>query len=96
MMELTAYDRGYASIDRTNVIGENDLGLSTRRPSWGSATIRLHLGWLSTQLQIDPTDQFRWGRYDALCDLLALHGPVLNPSVGSLFLGLCGSANKAS
>ncbi len=62
ILDGRAYDLGYATINS---------------PAWGPATIRLHLGWLTTQLRIDPADHFRWGRYDALCDLLARREPVL-------------------
>lgn len=57
-----AYDLGYATINSA---------------AWGPATIDLHLGWLTTQLRINPADDFRRGRYDALCDLLARRAPVL-------------------
>jgi hypothetical protein len=52
----TPYDRGYASVTAGRV--------------WGEATIALHLGWLAAQLRARPDDEFRWGRQDALHDLL--------------------------
>jgi hypothetical protein len=61
-MTDAAYDLGYASVASGRV--------------WGEATIALHLGWLAAQLRARPDDEFRWGRQDALHDLLATLGPV--------------------
>ncbi|MGH7069743.1 MAG: hypothetical protein ACREFO_06975 [Acetobacteraceae bacterium] len=76
MTGQTDYDSGYASIDANRRVGANALGVNPALPTWGQATIKLHLGWLSRQLRINPRDEFRWGRYDALCDLLVRFEPL--------------------
>ncbi|MGH7120748.1 MAG: hypothetical protein ACREFP_17455 [Acetobacteraceae bacterium] len=71
MSNETAYDEGYASVDANRHAGAEAHAVTAGARFWGPATIKLHLGWLSQQLRISPRDEFRWGRYDALCDLLA-------------------------
>jgi hypothetical protein len=65
-MEMrTPYDDGYESICPVGASWE-DAGSS----KWGVSTLILQLGWLAAQLRLNPRDQFRWGRFDAMCDLL--------------------------
>ncbi|MGH7068182.1 MAG: hypothetical protein ACREFO_05900 [Acetobacteraceae bacterium] len=90
MCEPAAYDSGYASIDANRRVGANAHWVSPSAPVWAPATIKLHLGWLSRQLRVNPEDDFRWGRYDALCDVLATFEPVMVRGGNDLLLGLKG------
>jgi hypothetical protein len=47
-----------------------DQGYAVIKKCWGLAFINLQLGWVDQQLQAHPEDQFRWGRQDALHDML--------------------------
>ena len=96
MTEEIPYDLGYASIDRTRTVDCNGYNVAAIVPRWGPATIRLHLRWLATQLSINPHDHFRWGRYDALCDLLARQEPVPDAGIETLLAGLTGQWRKTN
>jgi hypothetical protein len=60
-LPMTAYDKGYDTV----------CGMK-----WGRSECRLQMVWLLAQLEINPKDDYRRGRYDAFCDIMARKGVV--------------------